>query len=687
MNQVDATTDLSALFRPSSVLLCGASRDRSRIGGKILDRLLTLAFAGRIEVLSPHDDVQGTRARDSLDGIEPVDVAVITLSAEAAAEVVEDIAEKRAAHAIVLCSAGFADAGRSDLQDRVTAACQRAGILLVGPNSVGLFGARPSFVATFATQLDRPNALPMPDGDTAVISESGAVAAFIHSGLQDAGVGVKYWAAVGNAAGVTVFDVLMWYGRQPDVRTILVYAESVDDLSGLLRSVESAVTAGKRVVFLTGGESDVGRIAAGSHSGRLTGNWQVTRAIGRRAGALLADSIEDAIDLAKVREMEPGSAGTGWVVATISGAAGIEAVDRAVTDGLHLATLSQETKERVRAVIPPFGSASNPVDITAQVVNSPHLVADATRVLLQAEEVCGVLWVLGLQEATADRIANDLVSTAATTTQLAVAWLSPPRAAMTALTEAGIPTFDSIVRMVDAVARGAGRRHRLGPGDGQGPLHVPAVPEHVAKRWLTSEGLAVPDSEPELEEGRRAIMKVSAPELLHKRKSGLMFGPVARPEERDAVASVLLRRCEDLGVRDATILTELYTAPAAKEWFFSVVRIEHQVVCFVGEGGVDVDASKTVNCVPADAADDLIERAGFRDPAGAQRLINKLLSISEQRGLSLFEVNPVGEYRDGSLICLDACAQTLEQHAGGPSNYQHGAGAPLTWRGKRRNGI
>jgi acyl-CoA synthetase (NDP forming) len=265
-----------ALFSPRSILLCGASRDPGRIGGKVLERLRK-SFAGRLEILSQHEQVQGARARPTIEGMEPVDVAIVTLRAPDATAAVEELTRARATRAIIVSSSGFADAGATELQARVVEACDRAGVLLVGPNALGTFSAGSGFVSTFATQLDRPGAFPLPDGDVAVVSESGAVAAFIHAGLQDAGIGVRHWAALGNAARTSVAEVLRWYARDDAVKSVIVYVEAASDLVGLTASISSSSGAGQRVIFLTSGESEIGRRAASSHTGRMASNCHVLR--------------------------------------------------------------------------------------------------------------------------------------------------------------------------------------------------------------------------------------------------------------------------------------------------------------------------------------------------------------------------------------------------------------------------
>lgn len=649
----DTRDGLNAVFAPASVLLCGASRDPGRIGGKILHRLKSSGYGGRIEVLSANESVQGVAARATLDELHPVDLAVVTLPAPATLQVIDDIAARAAARAAIVCSSGFADAGDTAAQERLVTLCRDAGMRLVGPNSLGVFSAPSRFVGMFGTQIDRPSALPLPDGDVAIASESGAVGAFVHSGLQSALIGVRHWAALGNAAMTSVGDTLRWYAGDSGVRTVLVYQEVIADPADLFDGMRACRDAGQRVVFLTSGASDAGRRAAASHTGRFVGDYRLSRALAREAGAILADSIDHMIDLAKARRLG-GRPGDGWVIGTISGAAGVEAADEAARTGLALTTIPDRLRDRLRAALPAFASLDNPVDVTAQIVNEPDLIAAATKLVLDEPTASGMLWVLGLQEASGAEIARQLATVVGADGEVAVAWLSPPDAAVEVLQCSGIPVYDSIVRMVAAV----GGIDGAAPGAAPSAKEVarPAVPEPQVKEWLADVGLTVPPAEPPLQGGAQAIVKAAATSALHKRRAGLMAGPVATEAERDAVRAVLERRCADLRLEGATVFSEAWEAPPVREWFLSVVASSLGPIVLLGPGGGDVEELDAVRAaLPADA-DALVAGAGFADVERARRTLRALLDVFAARGLELLEINPLAEDGDGRLRCLDAVA-------------------------------
>ena len=103
---------LSQLFRPRSVAVVGASRQKGSIGYEVLKNLLRGDFSGAVYPVTPHSAVvQAVRAWPTVSSIpDPVDLAIVTVPAEQVLEVVEDCGKKGVRGLIVL-SNGFAEAG------------------------------------------------------------------------------------------------------------------------------------------------------------------------------------------------------------------------------------------------------------------------------------------------------------------------------------------------------------------------------------------------------------------------------------------------------------------------------------------------------------------------------------------------------------------------------------------------
>jgi len=129
--------DLTALLKPQSVAIIGASDDPGRIGGRPLRYLIENGYTGGIYPVNPgRQTVQGLPSFANVSAIPgPVDLAVIAIPADKALASLAECAAK-GVNAAVVFSAGFAetgDAGRT-LPTRGTEIAQASGMGILGPN-------------------------------------------------------------------------------------------------------------------------------------------------------------------------------------------------------------------------------------------------------------------------------------------------------------------------------------------------------------------------------------------------------------------------------------------------------------------------------------------------------------------------------------------------------------------------
>ena len=184
--------DLAALFRPRSVAVIGASGDAGHIRGRITAQLAHCGYPGRIFLVSARGgEILGRATYPAISAVPgPVDLALIAIPADAVAGVLEECAAA-GVRAAYIFSSGFAEEGgdRHQLQSRIRAVAERTGIIVGGPNAVGLMNVRLPLVASFTPAVDLA-ALPhlaaaAAPRRIAVVSQSGGLAfAFFNRGLQ-----------------------------------------------------------------------------------------------------------------------------------------------------------------------------------------------------------------------------------------------------------------------------------------------------------------------------------------------------------------------------------------------------------------------------------------------------------------------------------------------------------------------
>src|SRR3989441_3899112 len=152
---------LSAILRPRSIAVVGASRHETSIGREILHNLIEYGFSGPIYPVNPNaSSIHSIKCYPSLRDIpDPVDLAVVVVPKEIVPRVVDDaIASK--VQGLVVITAGFKEVGgggetaESAVRDRVRA----AGIRMVGPNCMGVINtdAEVRMNATFAATRPEP---------------------------------------------------------------------------------------------------------------------------------------------------------------------------------------------------------------------------------------------------------------------------------------------------------------------------------------------------------------------------------------------------------------------------------------------------------------------------------------------------------------------------------------------------
>jgi len=369
---VNAST-IDALLRPRSIAVIGASDNPNKVGGRPVHYLSRYGFAGRVYPINPgRDEIQGRRAYPSLDALDTVpDAAVIAVAGDAALEQVRRCAAAGVRAAVVMAS-GFAetgDAGRRR-QDELVAAAHAGGMRIVGPNAQGTANFASGAVLNFSTMFME---VAPADGPIAIVSQSGAASVMPYALLRQAGLGVRYLVATGNDADLDACAMAEAVAADEAVRLVLVYLESLSDPARLAAAAAIARRRGAAVVVLKSGGSKRGAAAAASHTGAMVGNDAAIDAFLARHGIWRAPDIAAFVRAAPLylQGHDPGLGRT--VVISHSGAVGVMAADLAERAGLPLTDLAPATQHALAQVLPDFGTAANPLDMTAALLGQGDL--------------------------------------------------------------------------------------------------------------------------------------------------------------------------------------------------------------------------------------------------------------------------------------------------------------------------
>ena len=374
-------TTLKEIMSPKSIAIVGASDNKARIGGRPLAHMIEQKFSGGIFPINPNrDTVQGIKAYSSLlDVKEDLDFVLIAVPSKIVVPILEQAVEKKAKTALIF-SSGFSEIGGQGeiFQNQIKKISKDSGLRVIGPNCLGLFNSATNFYPTFTSTIDR--ATPRPGG-ISIASQSGAYGSHIYMVAHQRGLGIRYWMTTGNEVDLSVGETIQLMAEDPDVHSIMAYAESVKNGEQFTKALDTARSEKKPVIFMKVGRSEVGAAAANSHTASLAGEDAVYDEVLRAHGAYRVRSTEEMLDVAYATKPRIFPAGKNLGLVTISGGGGVLMADAASDEGLTVGAMPQDAQDKLKQLVP-FASPMNPVDVTAQFFNDLSIVPKFTDLML-----------------------------------------------------------------------------------------------------------------------------------------------------------------------------------------------------------------------------------------------------------------------------------------------------------------
>jgi len=353
-----------SLVNPKSIVVVGGSDNTGKPGGKVLKNILDGGYAGRLLVVNHREaTVQGLQCLPSVDAIDHVELAIVSIPAAHCPAVVRTLAHDKGTRAFIILSAGFGEAGEvgKRLEREIVETVESVGGCLVGPNCIGILNAH--YHGVFTTPIP-----PYDPHGCDLVSSSGATAVFlieagIPSGLRFANV-----FSVGNGAQTGVEEVVEYldlsYDPDKDSRIKLLYLESVRNPQKLLKHASSLVRKGVRIAAIKAGCTVAGSRAAASHTGALMTSDLVIRALFKKAGIVYCSSREELLSVASVfhyRELK----GKNIAVITHAGGSAVMLTDALTLGGLKVPEIAGPDAEQLLSCLHPGSSVANPIDFLA----------------------------------------------------------------------------------------------------------------------------------------------------------------------------------------------------------------------------------------------------------------------------------------------------------------------------------
>ncbi|HSR11902.1 MAG TPA: acetate--CoA ligase family protein [Thermodesulfobacteriota bacterium] len=379
--------DIFKIFAPRSLAFIGASGKLGKWGNLLFTNAIAGGYEGKIYLVNPRAEaIAGRKVYRSLAEIpEDVDLGVVTVPAPAVTPLIPEFKAKGVRYMLLITS-GFAETGpegRRLERDLVRAAAD-AGILILGPNTMGICNPHAKFYCTGTTAWPKA-------GSISLVSQSGNLGTQLICFAEQEGIGIRAFCGSGNEAMITIEDFLRALEQDEATRTVVLYLESVKNGKRFLEDA-ARVSRRKPVVVLKGGRTDAGNRAAASHTGALASNINVFNAACRQAGIVVARQPMELLDLSAAFSSVPLPGGNRVALVTLGGGWGVVTTDACVESGLEVPPLAKNLVSMIDTLLPPYWSRTNPVDIVGEMDPSiPIKVIEA----LTAWEGCDAVIHLG----------------------------------------------------------------------------------------------------------------------------------------------------------------------------------------------------------------------------------------------------------------------------------------------------
>jgi acetyltransferase len=361
MNIEEKLDLMKVMFNPKSVAVMGATDNIMKIGAYVFGSVLGCGFAKPLYGINPspkyeNKKIMGNDVYPSLDKCpEPIDLVGIVVPPHAVLDSIKQAIENDVRTAAII-TAGFGEVKTEERQDEnkeLIKTADKGGLIFVGPNSMGFYSSEDKISPLhlgFGFMMPRP-------GNLSIVSQSGTMGTVLCNAFQK----IRYFVSSGNEASLTLEDYLEYYARDPETKTIALFAEGL--------------RAGSRFKEI---------------SGSITGSLNIYKSLFKQTGVILADQIEQFIYLVKgAQYLLPLPTNGDLRAGIISGGGGfvVHLTDLCEKHGINVVDLRTEPNgqkliEDISNHLPFYWSHNNPVDMVA--TGDPNVYQTVTELMLNS---------------------------------------------------------------------------------------------------------------------------------------------------------------------------------------------------------------------------------------------------------------------------------------------------------------
>lgn len=387
---------IDALLNPKSIAIIGAS-EKSMFVKNLMANLSS--YKGKIFPINPkYENIFGHKSYPNVNSVpEEIDNAVILIPAKSALQAVEECIQKKVKSAIIIAS-GFAERGAkegSELQKKLTEMTSKNNdIVICGPNCFGTINI-PEGIANFCEMLPKD----LIGGDIGAVFQSGALIIAMYMLASERGIAFNYLISNGNQADLEVADYFSYMLEDEKTKVMVGYVEGVKNFEKFAWVSKEALARKKPIILIKIGSSEIGVKGAFNHTGSLAGNDEIFEKLFEKDGVTRVGEIEDVVETAsffskvlkngkKIRSKKIG-------IITMSGGVGSMISDLGTKYGFDF-PVSKSVTEELQKIIPQFGTAGNPLDITVIPFGNPENFKQLVKTFMKEKDIDAIGYALSL---------------------------------------------------------------------------------------------------------------------------------------------------------------------------------------------------------------------------------------------------------------------------------------------------
>jgi acetyltransferase len=417
-------------------------------------------------------------------------------------------------------------------------------------------------------------------------------------------------------------------------------------------------------------------------------------AVFAKYGFIVSNDLDEALTIAAVLASNPLPKGDRVAVVTVSGGAGIWGADAVALHGLRVPELSERVQADIKKLMPSYGTARNPIDVTAQRVTSGGL-QKSVDLLTASDEVDAVLVLLSLSSEVRRPFREAELKPVLAAQKKPVLFYSytvPSDFARHDLAKSGVVVLSGLTHVGVALRQivdyaqfsllAPADEARLPARDLSAHLTSPVLSEADSKALLRAAGIALPDEvlvkdKSELDAavarvGFPLVMKVQSPDIAHKSEVGAVRVNITTKGEVFLAFEALLNNARKHRP-EAAIQGVLIGAMAKKGVEIIIGTMTDKTfgpMVMVGLGGVTTELFRDVVYRPApvsaEEADAMLKALkaapllnGFRGAAKADvsalaQLIADISVLAARHAAEIAEIelNPVLVHPEGQGVTI-----------------------------------